>query len=394
MTPDVVVIGGGPAGLGAAIACARHGLAVTLIERHACPIDKPCGEGLLPNGVDALGRLGISPDRLAACGHPIAGIRYYSRKGRMAHATFTGGQGLGLRRLDLSQVLIEQARTYSCLEMLTGTPATLEIAGGRPIVMAGNVSFSPRLVVAADGLHSHVRTSLGITSVGGVPRRWGLRQHFGGEPWTDHVEVYFGQGFEAYVTPVAGGVNVALLWEPDRVRTSSRESLLKTLVNQIPALARRLDGRAATDRVKASGPFNVHVPQPWRAGVLLLGDASGYVDALTGEGVGLALAQANILEVAVIPTLLADSSRDLVDADVLAATVGAMRAAAAPNHQLTRILLRISRHAELVERLIGALAADQALFQHCLDVNMGRRKLWRMPAGSLTRLPAALAMGR
>jgi flavin-dependent dehydrogenase len=146
-----------------------------------------------------------------------------------------------------------------------------------------------------------------------------------------------------------------------------------------PQMLRRLHGRAPTDRASAAGPFDVRVRRPWRPGVLLVGDAAGYVDALTGEGVGLALEQAALLSGTVVPALRRAPYGAVVDSGALARFAQAARIRSRSNRQLTRLLVRVARHPALVERIVARLARDATLFAHLLDVNMGRRELWRLP---------------
>ena len=102
---DVLIVGGGPAGLAAAIELGRQRLNVTVIERRVWPVDKVCGEGLMPTGVDCLKRLGvfkhIEPDQL----RPFAGITWLEGESQAVQADFIGGPGFGIRRLGLSRAL-------------------------------------------------------------------------------------------------------------------------------------------------------------------------------------------------------------------------------------------------------------------------------------------------
>jgi len=383
--PDVVVIGGGPAGLAAAIVCATHGLTTRMVERHPSPVDKPCGEGLLPNGVAALARIGIEAELVAAHAQAIVGIRYHTPQGRMAEASFEGPTGLGIRRTDLSRVLFAHARTLPGLAVVTGEAAVAAVDdSGRPRVRAAGTTYRPKLVIGADGLHSRTRDSVGIAVERRGHSRWGCRQHFDGEPWTDHVEVYFARGFEVYVTPVARGVNVAVLWDTRVVHPPAGRSPVASLVAQVPALAPQLIRRAPSDPARAGGPFDVRVRRPWRLGVLLIGDAAGYVDALTGEGVGVALEQAALLSSTVVPALRRTPHGAVIDSDALARFAQAARSRSRSNRLLTRVLVRIAQHPALVEGIVGALASSPTLFAHLLDVNMGRRKIWRVPLPSFT----------
>lgn len=371
--PDVVVVGGGPAGVAAAIACANHGLMVTLIERSASPGDKPCGEGLLPNGVAALAGLGIGAGALASRGAPIAGIRYHSSRGHTAQASFNGPTGFGIRRTDLSRLLLARAKALPGLTVVTGQPARTSMDdAGRPLVQVGAATYRPKLLIGADGLQSRTRRATGIEVARRSGRRWGCRQHFDGDPWTDHVEVYFARGFEVYVTPVAGGVNVAALWDAALMQPGTGETPVLSLVAQVPALERRLRGRTTTDRARAAGPFDVRVRQPWRPGVLLLGDAAGYVDALTGEGVGAAFEQAVLLSDAVIPALRRTPRGTMVDDSAVATFWREAKRRSRANRLLTRLLVQIARHPALVEGSIAALGSSPRLFARLLDVNMGR----------------------
>jgi flavin-dependent dehydrogenase len=387
VSPDLIVIGAGPAGLAAAIAAARYGVDTLVLERRRVPNDKACGEGVLPNGVDALARLGLSSDDLARVSASLKGIRYITRYGRIAASPFPGGSGLGIRRACLSDALAARATRESTLELRCGARAEVHWSPDGPTVAVGKTTWRPRLVIGADGLQSRVRLACHIETAQGRRRRWGVRQHFSGDGWTDHVEVYFGRGFEAYVTPVAGGVNVAWLWEQGFAE--SGPNVCQRFLAQLPLLAERLAGRLATDRPQSAGPFRHRPRARARDGVLLVGDAAGYLDPLTGEGVGLALAQAELFEQHVLP-LLDDRSAHVVPASACAPYLRAVDAASKSNYDLTRLMLFLARRPAFVERIVGALAADPALFRHCLDANMGRRPLWPLPVSSMLRLPLAL----
>jgi flavin-dependent dehydrogenase len=378
--PDVVVIGGGPAGLAAAIVCATHGQRTLLVERRSLPVDKACGEGVLPNGVAALERIGIDRKRIIADARVIPGIRYFSPRGRTAAASFGDHPALGVRRVDLSRLLSAHARTRSGLEIITGQAAQTAVdESGRPVVRVGGTTVRPKLIIGADGLHSRTRSSLGITARPGRRTRWGCRQHFDGEPWTRSIEVYFGHGFDFYVTPVTRGVNVAVLWDARAVTMPEGPSPVTALIAKVPALAHRLASLRPADRARAGGPFDVRVRRPWRAGALLLGDAAGYLDPLTGEGVGLALEQAALLRHTVIPALGRTPHGAVVASAALAQFTRAIRTQSRPNRRLTRLLLRAARHPALLERIVAALGSHPALFAHLVEVNMGRRNLWSVP---------------
>ncbi len=278
---DVAVVGGGPVGLAAALYARRAGLDVTVFEPRPGAIDKACGEGLMPGAIVALADLGVDP-----CGHPLRGIRYVAGD-RSAEADFRHGLGRGVRRTTLHAALATAAGTAGIpVERLSVDEVVQE--PGR-VLVAGT---SARYLFAADGLHSPVRRMLGLD--GPIPRgrRFGLRSHAQIEPWTDHVEVHWSPDTEAYLTPVSPRlVGVALL-------TSSRGTFEELLAG-FPAIRARLDG-ATVSKVRGAGPLRQRSSRRVAGRVLLVGDASGYVDALTGEGIALGLAQARAAVAAVL----------------------------------------------------------------------------------------------
>ena len=269
---DVLVAGGGPAGLAVALGCAQAGMDVLVCERRPGVLDKACGEGLMPGAVRALAALGVDPP-----GHPIDGITY--RQGRLtAHAPFRCGAGRGVRRVRLHDALGEAVRRAGI--PVLDTPVT-DVLQHDDHVRAG--ALRARYLVAADGLHSPIRALVGLRSPGRTSSpRWGLRRHFALEPWSDGVEVTWAPRSEAYVTPVAPDtVGVAIL---SPVRGGFTEQLAA-----FPELAERLAGAAPVSTVRGAGPLRQRATGRVAGRVLLAGDAAGYVDALTGEGLALAL---------------------------------------------------------------------------------------------------------
>ncbi|MFH5821544.1 NAD(P)/FAD-dependent oxidoreductase [Georgenia sp. AZ-5] len=277
---DLLVAGGGPAGLATALHAARVGLSVRVREPRDGVVDKACGEGLMPGAVARLARLGVDP-----AGRALRGIRYLAGPAR-AEALFPGPPGRGVRRTVLHDAL--RAAALDAGVVVERRAVRDVVQGADRVVVDGTPA---RYVVAADGLHSPVRRSLGLEAGTRGRQRYGLRRHVGVAPWTDLVEVHWSAHAEAYVTPVGPGeVGVAILTS---VRRPYEEQLAA-----FPALRERLRGEA-TSTVRGAGPLRQRTTRRVAGRVLLVGDAAGYVDALTGEGLSLALAQAEAAVAAV-----------------------------------------------------------------------------------------------
>ncbi len=266
---DLLVVGGGPGGLATALYARRQGLSVIVVDPREGPIDKACGEGLMPGGLAELTSLGVDP-----AGMPFRGIAYVSEH-RRAQARFRNGPGRGVRRTTLHAALEARAKQQDTEWIRSKVTGVRQDAHG--VAAAGVYA---RYLVAADGLHSPVRRAVGITATAGKPRRYGVRWHFKVPAWSDFVEVHWSRWGEAYVTPV----------EPDLVGVAILSSGRPDLA-WFPWLARRLEG-AGRGQARGCGPLRQVVSRRVAGRVLLVGDAAGYEDALTGEGISLAVKQA------------------------------------------------------------------------------------------------------
>lgn len=360
---DLLVVGGGPAGLATAIRARLQGLSVTVLDRSRPPIDKACGEGLMPDAVARLREIGVEPRGL-----PFRGIRYFDGE-IVAEGLFPHAGGLGVRRTELHQALVRRAEETG-VDLRWGVKAEGLGAG----VETDQGTFEARWIVGADGLRSHVRRWAGLDGGEGSlsSRRFGVRRHFALAPWSDFVEVYWGPGCEAYVTPVAvNEIGIALLW-------SEGKAGFDDLLHRFPALRARIANAPPSSRDRGRGPLHQRVRGVRRGNVALVGDAAGYLDAITGEGLAVALHESAALAEAV-------AAGDLGRYESAHRRINRL-----PNF-MTGLVLALERRPRLRNRAIRALAAEPALFSRLLGIHARTLPPRRLGVDGILRLAWRLA---
>ena len=341
---DVFVVGGGPAGLAAAIAARKKGFSVTVADGAQLPIDKACGEGLMPDTLAALRELAVEVS--AADGYAMRGIRFLGAE-REVSASFPAGQGIGMRRPALHEKLVEAAR--ACGVTLLWKTAVQGICE-EGVRVAGEV-VAARWIVGADGIRSRVRRWSGLDPDGKQESRYAFRRHYRVRPWSDFAEVYWGANAQAYVTPVGEEeVCVVLISRRPGMRFVSLDA-------EFPQLAERVkQAHAGSERGAITMMQRLKSVQ--RGRVALIGDASGSVDAITGEGLCLSFRQAIALA-------------DALEAGGLGQYQTAHRRLARRPTFMGRVLLSLDGNATVRERAMRALASDADVFARLLAVHVG-----------------------
>ena len=343
MSADVLVVGGGPAGLAAAIAARMKNLRVAVVDPRQPPIDKACGEGLLPEAVAALRQLGVSLDSSLAA--PFAGFRFADGHSS-ATAKIPRGKAFGLRRTVLHRLLIDRA-TEMGVSLLWGT--RLSSLDSHNVAVDGHL-FPCRWIVGADGQNSNVRQSARLGPARYRPSRFGFRLHYAIAPWTDLVEVHWGSKTQMIVTPTATNEICISLFSNDSGLRVARA------LDRFPEIAERL--RAARPVSTEAGAVTSlgRARVVARGNVALVGDASCMVDAVSGQGLSLAFQQALDLADA-----LARGDLALYEAAHPRLTRNAMR--------MTRLMLLMNASAALRRKVLRLFAARPALFAKMISIH-------------------------
>lgn len=363
---DVVVVGAGIAGVATAIALARRDRSVLLVDRARGPQRKTCGEGLFPYGVAELDRLGIDA-RPYGC--ELRSLRFHSDRDTAEAPLGTApNHGLGIRREVLADLMLEAASKSGVSIMLNTMVEGLAIKGGRIAAVRSSRGPLPgRAFVAADGLNSRLRRRAGLEG-----RRRGTRFGISAHVQLAHdldpgVDVYVHDGYEVYRTPVGRRtVNVALLLERQEMpRFAGRlNEEYQAVLSGHPATTGAV---ALEDEPLAAGPFSRSVRRAWRANLVLAGDAAGFFDGISGDGMSSALASAPLCAAAVDRFLTEGSYDSFVTYD------RERIAAARLSNDLAQLTLELARRPTIARFAIRNMARQPETFERLVGV-MGERK--------------------
>lgn len=358
--PDVIVVGGGPAGAATAARLALEGHQVVVYDRAQFPRPKPCGDTINSAGVGELTTLGVLEDVLSQPHTKLYGWRIHPARGEAFRGTFpTEARPLAMARERLDEVLLAHARACGVdvrlgervVELLRGRGG--EVLG---VCLAGGRDRRARLVIGADGLRSVVLRRLKLISGPPRLRKLALTARVTGvEGLGGWGELYAGNPVTVGIAPIRGGVvNVVVVvsGEGGRAVAGGREAFFDAALARLPRTA----AAARLAEVHATGPFDWRVRRATADGAMLVGDAAGYFDPFTGQGVYRALRGA-----------------------ALAAEVahGALRSG-------DLSLRALATYDELRRQ---AFAPGERL-QHLIEMVVSRERLFRLVAAGLRRRPA------
>lgn len=361
-THPLVVVGGGPVGSALALYLAAEGEQVILLDAGASE-RKICGEGILPPGWRVLEDLGLSGSIVESA--RLQGLSYHlpSSHGWQSMRADFRGLAHGVNRAHLYGVFHE-ALAAGRVEVREGwrlrdfRPEADRVSLTVQSPEGSKEALTASFLLAADGLHSLVRRKAGLQAEGARYRRWGARCYFRSEEERHHVEVTLGDGVESYLTPLGGGrYGLAFLWSPHLLegKLPQEGTISERLLSQFPSdFSSRLPAPLGEfwEGTRAIGPLQQLVKSVLHPGgrIALAGDAAGYFDALTGEGLCLGLCQARAL------------SRCLIEGR-LASYPAAHRAIKARHQFTVGGLLWLIHQPRLRQRVFEALAGCPRQFQ-------------------------------
>lgn len=302
---EVLIAGAGPAGATTAILLARAGVRVLLVDRAKFPRDKLCGDTLNPGALRILGRLGVR-EALDAEGLALRGMLVTGTSGVQVRGLYHGpfvARSLTRRALDMRLVQAAVDAGAQFQEQVRVIEPMVEEEDGHPVVRGAVLATRDRprmrvpamLTIAADGRRSPLALSLGLARQPARWRRWAVGGYFADVAGLGDVgEMHIREGCYIGVAPMPGGLANACLVSSARAGFADPSRLLASALADDPLLRDRFATARLVAPVQVLGPLAVDASAAGVRGLMLAGDAAGFVDPMTGDGLRFALRGAEL----------------------------------------------------------------------------------------------------
>jgi menaquinone-9 beta-reductase len=313
---DVAIAGAGPAGALAAAILAKAGLRVSVFDRARFPRHKLCGDTLNP-GALAVVRRYADVTSLIDRSEPIEGMLLTGPGGVRVRGEYGGGiAGRAITRQVLDRWLIDRAIEAGATLHEDTVIRDVAIADGR---VAGLIATGrdgrgrthpARMVIAADGRRSAIAIGRGLSRQPRRPRRWAIGAYFSDVTgMTRFGEMHVRHGHYIGVAPVPGGLTNACLVMPHEtgdLPLAQPAAALERYLKADPELSGRFANARAIAPPSMLGPMAVDATVAGEPGLLLAGDAAGFIDPMTGDGMRFAL-MGSELAAAIVRDVIAGS---------------------------------------------------------------------------------------
>ena len=297
--PDVLVVGAGPAGCVAATILARSGARVRILDRALFPRDKLCGDTVNPGTVAILKRLQLAAS-LDTCGLPIEGMRISGENGVVVEGRYPDATiGRALLRRHFDWMLLQDA-IASGAQFEPGVPvrrAVVDNGRVKGVALDRGCELRASVTIAADGRRSALAFGLGLAAHPPRPRRWAIGAYFEERTHASTLgEMHVRGGHYIGVAPVPGGLtNVCLVreWHAGDSPLDPRAAIAEALASDALLRDRFRDAPMVTTPT-VLGPLAVDAARTPPDGLLLAGDAAGFIDPMTGDGLRFAIRGAEL----------------------------------------------------------------------------------------------------
>jgi menaquinone-9 beta-reductase len=369
---DVIVVGGGPAGCATAIFLRQRGRDVLLFDEARFPREKVCGEGISPEAWRLLHLLGLESSVKALRPYPLRGMTLVAPDGTSVRGDYQDRCGFAVRRRDLDHALLRGARAAG-VEVreetrITDLAATGGLRPGVVIERAGcRETLTARLVIGADGRRSVVARKLGLLSLHPHLRKFAVRSHWEGvDGLEERGEMHVVGGGYCGIAPLSPTrANVTFVVDQRDMRTAGgglADFFLDAIRRRWPRIAERLAHGNLLEEPRAIGPLALVARRVSGPGVLLVGDAAGFYDPFTGEGVTLALRSAEMAAEVGERFLAAGSAFDLCTYDTL------RRNATDAKFRFNRLVQTVVGHPRLADLVAHRLAVRPDLANRLVGI--------------------------